>query len=67
MKVNSQIDEIIAYLQKKKKEGYKTVELIDDAAADGWSLENPSLNFIYCKSCPTVVGIDARTKNKRKG
>ncbi len=35
MKVNSQIDEIIAYLQKKKKEGYKTVELIDDAAADG--------------------------------
>lgn len=29
MKVNSQIDEVIAFLQKKKEEGYKTVELVN--------------------------------------
>ena len=62
MKISSQIDDVITFLQKKRDEGYKTVELIDDDAAKGWRLVNPTLTFVICKDCPTVLEIDARTK-----
>lgn len=43
-------------------EGYKTVELIDDARITGWSDSDPNLNFIFNKKEPTVVGINATDK-----
>lgn len=62
MTVNCNIDEVIKFLQKKKEEGYQRVEVIDDARASGWFSLNPQIEFIFCKSEPKVVGIDARTK-----
>lgn len=62
MEISSDIDEVINFLEKKKEEGYKTVELIDDARTYGWFYIEPTLNFIYCKQEPTVLGIDIRTK-----
>lgn len=65
MVVSSHIDDVIAYLQQKKEEGYKTVELIDDGRAAGWfNLDGPTLEFIFNKKEPHVLGIDARTKKK---
>lgn len=34
--IRSNIDDVIAYLQKKKAGGYETVEVIDDTRAMGW-------------------------------
>lgn len=63
MVISSNIDDVIAFLQQKKEEGYKTVELIDDGRAYGWiSLDGPKLEFIFNKKEPHVLGIDARTK-----
>lgn len=64
MGISSNIDEVISFLQCKKREGYKTVELIDDARAIGWLTSNPTIPFISCKREPTVLGIDIR-KNKK--
>lgn len=55
------INKIIEFLQKKKEDGYKTVELIDDARAAGWYSDSPTINFITNKHEPTVLGIDGRT------
>lgn len=62
MEISSDIDSVIKFLEKKKKEGYESVELIDDARASGWFTLNPTLKFIYCKQEPGVLGIDIRTK-----
>lgn len=62
MTVNCNIDEVIEFLKKKKEEGYQRVEVIDDARAGGWFSLNPKIDFIFCKSEPNVLGIDARTK-----
>ena len=35
MVISSNINDVIAFLQQKKEEGYKTVELIDDGRAYG--------------------------------
>ena len=62
MVVNSNIDEVINFLQKKKEEGYERVEIIDDARASGWSSFNPKLEFIFSPQEPKVLGIDARNR-----
>lgn len=62
-KISCDIDVVIEYLQKQKTNGYKTVEVIDDDRTNGWFSLNPTIDFIYNKSEPTVLGIDAR-KNK---
>lgn len=61
MLVNCNINDVIDFLQKKREEGYKTVELVDDARANGWITLNPKLEFIFCKQEPKVIGIDVRT------
>lgn len=60
MKVNCNIDEVIEFLQKRREEGYTSVELIDDTRASGWFSLNPKLEFIFNKDEPKVLGIDAR-------
>ena len=62
-KINCNIETVIEYLQSKKKEGFKTVEVIDDARAYGWvNIDGEeTITFITSKSEPTVLGIDART------
>ena len=64
MLVDCNIDSVINFLQKKKEEGYETVELIDDVRASGWFDldQNKKLDFIFSKQEPKVLGIDARTK-----
>ena len=62
MEISSDIDSVINFLKKKKEEGYKSVELIDDARDYGWFYINPTLKFIYNKREPGVLGIDIRTK-----
>lgn len=62
MEISSDIDSVINFLKKKKEEGYKSVELIDDARDYGWFYINPTLKFIYNKQEPGVLGIDIRTK-----
>ena len=62
-KISCDIDVVIEYLQKQKTNGYKTVEVIDYDRANGWFSLNPTIQFIYNKLEPTVLGIDAR-KNK---
>lgn len=64
MQVDCNIDSVINFLQKRKEEGYETVELIDDVRASGWFDldQNKKLNFIFSKQEPKVLGIDARTK-----
>lgn len=62
MKVNCNIDEVIEFLQKKREEGYTSVELIDDTRANGWFSLNPKLEFIFNKNEPKVLGIDARKR-----
>ena len=63
-KISSNIDEIIKFLQTKKEEGFKTVEVITDARAYGWKNIDgeETITFITSKSEPTVLGIDARIK-----
>lgn len=63
MGISSNIDEVISFLKCKQKEGYKTVELIDDARVYGWFQLNPTIPFIFCEQDPTVLGIDIR-KNR---
>ena len=63
MQINTNIDSVIEFLQKKKEEGYKTVEIIDDARSNGWFSLEPKINFIFNKTEPDVIGIDARTKH----
>lgn len=63
MLVNCNINDVITFLQKKKEEGYESVELIDDIRAVGWITTNPTIKFITCKQEPGVLGIDVR-KNK---
>lgn len=64
MQIDCNIDSVINFLQKRKEEGYETVEVIDDVRASGWFEldQDKKLNFIYCKQEPKVLGIDARTK-----
>ena len=64
MQESCNIDSVINFLQKKKEEGYETVELIDDVRASGWFDldQNKKLDFIFSKQEPKVLGIDARTK-----
>lgn len=62
MKVNCNIDEVIEFLQKKREEGYTSVELIDDTRASGWFSLNPKLEFIFNEGEPKVLGIDARKR-----
>lgn len=67
MKVSCDIQEVIAFLIDKMNEGYKTVEVIDDARAHGWfSSDPPSIEFIFSKKEPTVLGIKAFEKQERK-
>lgn len=64
--ISCNIDTVIEYLQNKKKEGFKTVEVIDDARVYGWERLDgiKTITFITSKSEPTVLGIDARTSTK---
>lgn len=55
--VNSNIDDVIAYLQKMKDRGYKTVEIIDHDRANGWHNEKETITFCFNESEPTVLGI----------
>lgn len=59
-RISSNIDDVIAYLEEKKKQGFKTVEVIDKARLLGWdTLSSPNIDFVYSKEAPTVVGIKA--------
>ena len=60
MKVSCKIDDVINFLAKKREEGYTSVEIIDDARACGWSSLHPTLEFVFNKNEPNVVGIDVR-------
>lgn len=62
MMISCNINKLIKFLQEQKEEGYKTVELIDDARAAGWYSKDPTIEFIVNKHEPTVLGIDIRTK-----
>lgn len=62
MAISCNINKLIKFLQEQKEEGYKTVELIDDARAVGWHSKDPTIEFIVNKHEPTVLGIDIRTK-----
>lgn len=64
MAISCNINKLIKFLQEQKKEGYETVELIDDARAAGWHSKDPTIEFIVNKHEPIVLGIDVRTKNK---
>lgn len=64
MEISSDIDNVIDYLKKKKEEGYKSVELIDDSRASGWITINPTLKFIRCEREPGVLEIDVRSKRR---
>ena len=66
MKISCNIQEVISFLIDKMNEGYKTVEAIDDARANGWLELNPTIEFIFNKDEHHVVGIDVRTKNKKE-
>lgn len=63
LQISSNIDEVIKFLQSKKRDGYKSVEIIDDARERGWHYINPTIEFIFCEQEPSVLGIDVR-KNK---
>lgn len=47
MLVNCNINDVIAFLQQKREEGYETVEIVDDARANGWIDLIPKLEFIF--------------------
>lgn len=64
VRVSCDIQEVIAFLIDKMNEGYKKVELIDDARANGWFYLNPTIEFLSNKKEPTVLGINAMTKKK---
>lgn len=66
MKVSCDIQEVIAFLIDKMNEGYKSVEIIDDARAAGWFSLNPTIEFVFNKSEPTVLGINVMKKKKIK-
>lgn len=57
MAVSCNIDDIISFLVEKKKEGYKTVEVLTEARKYGWKKPNPTITFLYNKKEPTVLGI----------
>ena len=58
-KVSCDISEIIEYLIKKREEGYERVEVIDIHRASGWCSVNPTIEFVFNKEEPKVVGICA--------
>lgn len=60
MTINSDINEIIDYLIKKRDQGYTSVEIIDDHRAAGWIPLEPTINFVFNDKEPKVVGIDVR-------
>lgn len=60
MKVSCKIDDVINFLVEKKNKGYTSVEVIDDTRAMGWHSLEPTINFIFSKNEPKVLGIDAR-------
>lgn len=62
MIINSDIQDIINFLQEKQKQGYEKVELIDDAREKGWFCLNPKIEFVFNKNEPKILGIDIRTK-----
>lgn len=66
MKVSCNIDEVIDFLQKKKEEGYESVELLDDSKAAGWFFVHPTLEFVFNKNYPKTLCIDARTSKTKK-
>ena len=57
-KVDTNIDSVISFLQQKREEGYKTVEVINKARSDGWFLLDPKIEFIFNSSEHTVIGIN---------
>ena len=59
IEVSCDINKVIEFLQKKKEEGYKRVELIDNLRAEGWVSLQPKLKFIVNNNEPTVLGIKA--------
>nr|DAD82864.1 MAG TPA: hypothetical protein [Siphoviridae sp. ctXZx16] len=70
MRISSDIDSVITFLKEKKKEGYKSVELVDDERARGWATIDPEfgtpvLKFIFNEREKEVIGIDVRTKETK--
>ena len=70
MRISSDIDSVITFLKEKKKEGYKSVELVDDERARGWATIDPGfgtpvLKFIFNEREKEVIGIDVRTKETK--
>ena len=65
MKVRCNINDVIEFLISKREDGYKSVEIIDDARASGWISLEPTLEFIFNENEPSVVGIDVRSNKKR--
>lgn len=62
VRISNRIDEVISFLIDKMNEGYTTVELIDNARANGWFNIDQKLEFTF-DSRPhnsKIVGIEAR-------
>ena len=57
-KVDANIDSVISFLQQKREEGYKTVEVINKTRSDGWFSLDPKIEFIFNRSEHTVIGIN---------
>ena len=62
MKVSCNINDVISFLESKRDVGYTSVEIIDDARAAGWLDLEPTLEFIFNRNEPNVLGIDVRSK-----
>lgn len=63
MVIDADINTVIRELQKLKKHGYTTVEVIDKSRRLGWKKLQPELTFIFNSDEPDVVGIAVPTEN----
>ena len=63
MVISADINTVIHELQKLKKQGYTTVEVIDKSRRLGWKKLQPELEFIFNSNEPDVVGIAVPSEN----
>ena len=57
---------VTAWCLQKRDEGYKYIEVVDDARALGWKNDKPKIDFIFSPQEPYVIGIDARSDRMKE-